>query len=290
MSSGGILGLSAIGTDVSGFAALGNGGSGIQLTDSGFTIQDNVISGNAIDGINLANSNAVILHNFIGIDAGLTGVAIPNGRAGVRFEPGSSGSLATASGVPGILPNTVAFNGVGVWVVAPQFVQDVIIGPGPIYANHGLGIVVGSAPTILPNDPGGSMLNFPLLTSVVSAGGNTTFEGIYNGLTTANAVVTLQFYASPACSPRPREFDEGMTYLGAASVADRRRPPALQRRPPRHADGRARDGPNHDVRPLPAPGQHRRRVRAVDPELSLLAAAALLDLPDVGSGHRRRRR
>jgi hypothetical protein len=200
---GGTVAGNFIGTDVSGFGALGNGGSGIRLVSSGLAIENNVISGNALDGLTLTGSSGGGFQgNLIGTDAGLAG-PIPNGRAGIRIEPGDA-----FVDIGGAFPNYIAYNPVGVWFMAPGIYITVQIGANSIFSNHGLGIVLGDLPAITPN-------SFPLLTSVVSAGGNTTFDGIS---TIANTQQTLDFYTSPACAPRPRDFDEGKFHFGSAVV------------------------------------------------------------------------
>ena len=208
-TSGSVIG-NLIGTDVSGSAALANGGSGIALAGSGsMTITGNVISGNGVDGVNVATvAGAAIGLNVIGANAALSG-AIPNGRAGIRIEGGARASIG------GALPNVIAFNPVGVWYMQPTLFTTVRIDANRIHSNHGLGIVVGPVAAIRPNGSTDST-NFPLLTSVVSAGGNTTFEGILSSAT--DVALRLDFYASPACSPRPRDFDEGAFHLGSASL------------------------------------------------------------------------
>ncbi len=193
-----------IGTDVSGSVALGNGGSGILCGECNMQIQGNVISGNALDGVTLAGSygETALLLNVIGANANLSG-PMPNGGAGIRVEAGSTVSIGSAA-----LPNIIAFNAVGVWYMQPELFLSCRIDVNSFNSNHGLGIVIGDEPTIKAN-------TFPLLTSVVSAGGSTTFEGFG---TLSGEEQTLDFYASPACSPRPQDFDEGVTPLGSADV------------------------------------------------------------------------
>jgi len=221
-----IIANNAIGVDVTGFARLGNGNHGVRLLNCNSNVQYNVIGGNGVDGINAEDGETRLFANHIGSDPAALGIPLSNGRAGVRFEPGASALgtrayFAKAPGTFGEYPNVIAFNSVGVWFVAPAYLEYLVVANNSIFENNGLGIVVGEEPAIRPNSPGGSITNFPLLTSVVSAGGSTTIEGIYNGPAgTVARTVTLRFYSSPACKPRPRLFDEGETFLGSTVLND----------------------------------------------------------------------
>src|SRR6185503_12957806 len=63
--------------------------------------------------------------------------------------------------------------------------------------------------------PNGSQ-NFPLISSVVSAGGDTTIHGRLNS--TPGSQFTIDFYANDACLGRPQDYCEGKTYIGSAPV------------------------------------------------------------------------
>ena len=93
-----------IGTDITGTAAMGNGGSGIIVSGSPNTTiggsrpeERNVISGNTGDGIEFnapcgRTCAEVIIGNYIGVDA--TGTkALANSAAGIGLEVGTNGSL-----------------------------------------------------------------------------------------------------------------------------------------------------------------------------------------------------
>jgi hypothetical protein len=98
-----------IGTDVSGTAALGNGGAGIVLSEGASDnliggsapAERNVVSGNGVSGIEIRDSGTtgnVVSGNYIGVDATGT-VALGNGTSegvwgwGVKIENGASGNV-----------------------------------------------------------------------------------------------------------------------------------------------------------------------------------------------------
>ena len=58
--------------------------------------------------------------------------------------------------------------------------------------------------------------NFPIITSAVSGGGNTTIQGRLNSA--ASTQFTLDFYSNDACVGRPQDFLEGRAWLGTDSV------------------------------------------------------------------------
>ncbi len=107
-TTGNVVQGNLIGTDATGTAALANGGSGVDLftAASSNTIGGtsaaarNVISGNALDGIELiggATTKNVIAGNFIGTD--ITGtVALGNGSDGIFAEGRTSQSGGSTSG------------------------------------------------------------------------------------------------------------------------------------------------------------------------------------------------
>ncbi len=203
-----------VGTDAYGQAALGNGNHGIEINGypETYLVQRNVVSGNAVNGIEINTgliisnfvTNSVTL-NFVGTDGGGS-QAIGNGGAGVRVV---AGDYLHIDG------NLIAFNRVGIWNLFPTPQRTVVWTGNSIDSNRGLGVAFGATPVIPANAPG-SDLNFPLLTSVASAGGVTTFQGIYHGPAGRN--VTLRYFASPACVSRPQWFDEGKTFLGTGAT------------------------------------------------------------------------
>lgn len=212
-----------IGTDKTGKVALGNNGAGILVTDYASNTQiggpvaalRNVVSGNQV-GIEVTNlaMGTQIQGNYIGTDN--TGkVALGNATHGVRLSGGANGTVV---GAPGTAANIIAFNGgAGVAVIDAATVNHSIRG-NSIFSNGGLGIDLGDD-GVTPNQPGGTtpgpndLLSYPDLMAAFS-GASTRITGSLNG--PANAVITLDFYASPAADPTG--FGEGKRYLGSVTV------------------------------------------------------------------------
>src|SRR5205085_3920949 len=73
---------------------------------------------------------------------------------------------------------------------------------------------------VTPNDAGdpdtgaNNLQNFPVLTSAVTSGGNTTIQGTLNS--TTNTQFTIEFFANPACDASGN--GEGQTFLGSTLV------------------------------------------------------------------------
>jgi hypothetical protein len=105
-----------IGTDVSGAAALGNGGNGVDVPDSGVTIADNVISANTSFGIfATVLSLPEIIGNRIGTNSAGT-AALGNGQSGIRSSGTIRGNVVSGNGAHGIVPflqNVVQDNRIG---------------------------------------------------------------------------------------------------------------------------------------------------------------------------------
>ncbi len=89
-----------------------------------------------------------------------------------------------------------------------------------IHSNGGLGIDLGIDGVTL-NDPGdgdsgaNNLQNYPVLSSVISTGGNTTISGALNSSPSSN--FNLEFFSSP--SGDPSTFGEGASFLGSTTVA-----------------------------------------------------------------------
>ena len=227
-----------IGTDATGAAPLGNNGRGIYITPgrAGILIHGNVIAANNDVGLNTGDIGSdtefgiTIQGNWIGTDVTGT-VEMGNTVFGVFV---TSNQVAVGGINPG-KGNVIAFNGgAGVYVLdggstGPH--QSPIRGnsihdnglTGP--ASNALGIDLGEPGVgagVTLNDLGDTDIgpndrqNFPVITSAVSAGNNTTIQGKLNSL--PNKTYDLDFYSNPACSPRPQGFQEGQTYLGSGQV------------------------------------------------------------------------
>lgn len=205
-----------IGTDITGTASISNGGSGVKLDGAaGNSIggsgagQGNLISGNAINGIEFSSaSNSIVYGNLIGTQAdGIT--ALANGSNGVLVTSANSNSIGSS----GTYANTIAFNtGAGVWVQSG--IGNSISG-NSIHSNGGLGIdlsVIG----VTVNDPGdldiggNNRQNFPVLSLARTDGSTLVVDGSLDSL--ASTTFGLYFYASDVCDGS--SHGEGRTYLG----------------------------------------------------------------------------
>jgi uncharacterized repeat protein (TIGR01451 family) len=216
-----------LGTDVSGSVALGTS-DGIEIADSSDNLiggtepaERNLISGNALDGVLIANTSFRnrIVGNLIGTDASGTG-PLPNGE----------GILCCGSGFGDdntIERNVIAFNrGEGVVIVGgPSFetVGNAILG-NSIFANGDIGIDLGSGccgngPT--QNDAGdgdagpNGLQNFPVIARVTVDGGETTIEGTLNSV--PDSTYHVELFRNSACDSS--HFGEGETLLGSTTVA-----------------------------------------------------------------------
>ncbi len=217
-----------IGTDVTGARAILNStiGSGIEISGSNNLIgglvpeAQNVISGNAV-GIRFRNTNVgsvqenVVQGNLIGLNAAGTG-PIPNTQGGIEFSDGSNNVIGgTQSGAA----NKIAFNDKYGVVVFSRSFQNSIRG-NSIFSNNGLGIDLGDQIGVTANDAndadtgGNKLQNFPVLTSVTSAGNSTTIQGSLNS--TPNTTFQIDFYSSLALDPSGH--GEGALFFNTTSV------------------------------------------------------------------------
>ena len=229
-----------IGTDVTGAAPLGNATTGLAIggNSPGTVIRGNVVAASQFNGMEVG-SGSETLHgitiegNWIGTD--VTGTLdLGNAINGIFV-------LSQQIAVGGIAPgqgNVIAYNrGAGVLVVYSMVnVFENPIRGNAIYGNgtgngfngeSTLGIDLGNPGGfgqggLTINDLGDADLgpnlnqNFPVITSAVSAGGDTTVQGLLNS--TANTQFALDFYSNSACVGRPQDFREGQTYIGSDSV------------------------------------------------------------------------
>ena len=220
-----------IGTDRTGTVALPNGGNGVTNNQGTNTIggsaagAGNVIAGNNGAGIAMGNGS-VVQGNRIGVDA--NGDPLGNKSVGIVVY----GSGATIGGTAAGEGNVIAYNGASVNNGAGVLLDgggrtNVAIRGNSIFANtssgslanRGLGIDLNNdGPT--PNDPGDSdggdnnTQNYPVLTSVVFAGGSTTIQGALHSA--ASKDYELDFFSNSTCDPSG--FGEGETYLGSKTV------------------------------------------------------------------------
>ncbi len=227
-ADGSVLVGNYLGTDVSGTQALGNstdgpwGAVGIKADNvvvGGAAPADrNLISGNAGSGIEIYNSatGALIQGNYIGLSASGTGTL---GNAGPGIDVHDDAASNTIGGTGANQGNRIASNGGdGVWLQTDAGAGNLLLG-NLIYSNVGLGIDLGANGTGL-NDPGdgdsgaNNLQNFPLLSSAISAAGNTTISGSLN----SNPATTyrIEFFSSPTGDASGN--GEGRVFLGFTTV------------------------------------------------------------------------
>jgi len=222
-----------IGTDSTGAVELPNQGDGVLIDNARGNIiggievgQDNVISGNIDDGVDITGPGALnnkIQHNFIGTDVTAT-LKIGNQDYGVDVRNDGNNNLiggnATAFG------NTIAFNGAafgargyGVEVVAND--QNAIR-ENSIFQNAGRGIDlvnVDNPDTFTINtlqtadNPTNPVQDAPVVTRTVTIGSVTYTTWKLNS--TPKTTFTIDFFANT--EPDPSGFGDGRTFLTSAT-------------------------------------------------------------------------
>ena len=184
-----------------------------------------MISANGAIGIVLGSSSvsmvAIVQGNHIGTDPTGT-IAMGNGDRAIHVGAFDNVIGGINPGEGNVIAYTTNVGGTGDGVYLPFSGGNVIRG-NSIFGNAGLGINVmpaGSPDGVTPNDPGdvdtggNGMQNFPLFTSVTT-GATTHVQGVLHSK--ASTVYDLDFYAN-ACSTFPREFLEGVTWIGTTQV------------------------------------------------------------------------
>ena len=231
--NGNIIQGNLIGTDITGGAAVPNGGDGVLIGASAFVFYPyantiggpmasarNVISGNLGNGVQCARwaKATRIEGNFIGTAADGT-TALGNGENGILLIDPFENSIGSISGPNTEAANTIAFNlGNGVATREIFFGRAERISANSIHDNGLLGIDLSDdGPT--PNDPGDEdggpdFQNFPVITEAFGNNGNLTVYGTLNSA--ASESFTLEFFASPAADSSG--FGEGQVFLGQANV------------------------------------------------------------------------
>jgi len=225
-----------IGTDITGAALIGTAATGILIDPNtpGTVIRGNVIGGAGqgilTGGISTPTPGSVIEGNWIGTDVSGE-VHLGNTGNGILAR----GQQLAIGGVGDGEGNVIAFNGgAGVWVDFATFgIDQNSIRGNSIYGN-GTANGAGGRSTLgidLQNQTGAGLTlnddqdadvgpntnqNFPLISSAVSARGDTTIEGSLNS--TASTTFTIDFYSNTSCLGRPQGFIQGRTYLGSTQV------------------------------------------------------------------------
>jgi Concanavalin A-like lectin/glucanases superfamily len=230
-----------IGTDITGTIALPNPNVGVNVNGG---VSNNLIGGlaatpgtppgNLISGTsgnyglifgNPASGN-LVQGNIIGAD--ITGTQSLGNLGGIMISGPGNNIGGTASGAG----NIIAFNGtmcaspndIGVAVIGDVAINNAILG-NSIFSNGGLGIDLigndtgpcGETPNdhcdvdTGPND----LQNYPVITSVMSGGGNVTISGTLDSV--ASTSFDLEFFSSPAC--HSSGFGQGKHFLGSTTVA-----------------------------------------------------------------------
>ncbi len=212
-----------VGTDKSGTANLGNGNSGVVVSEApnnaiGGTTPGarNIISGNNESGIFIGGADATgneVAGNFIGTDAS-GAKALGNTLQGVfvYFAPNN-----TIGGTTAGARNIITGNGGdGVGVFGAGATGNRILS-NSIYANGDLGIDLNND-GVTANDTDDSdngpnnLQNYPVLSSArKGAAGATTVRGTLNS--TPNGSFRVQFFSNPSGT------DEGKTLLGSEIVS-----------------------------------------------------------------------
>src|SRR5205085_6799214 len=155
--------------------------------------------------------------NLIGTTA--TGnAALPNAIGVIITGSSQNNTIGGAAAGAG---NVIAFNnddGVSISSGTGNSVRANAIHDNGTTATQ-LGIDLGPD-GVTPNDAGdpdtgaNNLQNFPVLTSAVTSGGNTTIQGTLNS--TTNTQFTIEFFANPACDASGN--GEGQTFLGSTLV------------------------------------------------------------------------
>ena len=173
-TSGNEVRFNKIGTNAAVNAALPNGAAGVILAlgSSSSILRDNVISGNATDGVQLRdiNTTAVLERNNIGVGSN-PGLSLPNLHQGVHVSDDAGLNLGTTAGTGNVIAhnggNGVRADGTGLVAFYESEIHD----------NQGLAIDLGGAGVtandLYDADIGvNGLLNMPVITSARVASAN----------------------------------------------------------------------------------------------------------------------
>lgn len=220
-STGNVVQGNYIGTNAAGTAALPNVEEGIDIGAPGNTIggdvagAGNVISGQTNYGIRIGGSESIgtkVYGNIIGTRPDGT-TPLPN-QIGVLVYNGFSAEVGGSGAGQGNVIAANTYEGIRVQTgYGNSFLRNSMFG------NAVLGIDLEPNDVTLndPQDPdigANKQQNYPLLSSAIASGGNTTIVGTLNS--TPSTDYRVEFFGSPTCSVSG--MGEGKTFLGFATV------------------------------------------------------------------------
>jgi len=161
----------------------------------------------ASPGMNLVGDSTEVYGNIVGFDPSMT---IPMGlQSAINVNASSVIIGGTGAGEGNVVANCVKS------VTTQAASTNCRISGNAIY-NNDRGIDFGDNGTAAVNDmpDADGVLNFPVITSVVQAGGNTTIEGIYDGK--ESLPITLEFFGNDTFVANG--YGQGRVYLGNTVV------------------------------------------------------------------------
>ncbi|MCF6405432.1 right-handed parallel beta-helix repeat-containing protein [Chitinophaga filiformis] len=206
-----------------------NGGVGLRWINNGRNlitvrafIEHDVFDKNTEAGIEVKSflTEKSILNNTVTNNGGpgilLNGTTIAH-LEGNTISGNGTGILVNDAATARINNNTVTGNGKGIAFGGTGTGSEITA--NAIFKNNGLGLDLGNnGPTA--NDPGdgdagpNNLQNFPVLTAVNSAGGNTSIQGTLNSK--PNTTYKLDFFSNDVCNPSG--FGEGQAFLDSFKV------------------------------------------------------------------------
>ncbi|MCA9064518.1 MAG: right-handed parallel beta-helix repeat-containing protein, partial [Planctomycetaceae bacterium] len=204
-----------IGTDVSGSAALGNGGDGIRIESgtAGTTIggavagAGNVISGNSANGINLiaAGAGTLIQGNRIGVTR--SGGSLGNLAAGIQTNSPVVIGIEPGNAVLDGQDNVISHNATaGVSTTS----TGVSVRGNSLHSNGGLAVDYNDDGVTFNNT---GLQNFPIAATIL---GGATTRAIGSLSAAASTSYLIDVYADG--TPDESGYGEGRRYLGSASA------------------------------------------------------------------------
>jgi hypothetical protein len=211
-----------IGTDVTGTLDRGNADDGIDIdtTSSGNQFLNNLISGNDGDGIDMVDGGAnstTIQGNLIGTQANGTS-SLSNSGNGIQI--GGTTNTVLIGGTSNGQGNTIAFNGLDGIAIIGSTTNIAMLG-NSVFSNTAQGIDLANDGItyndISDADTGANgLLNFPILRTATTSGGNTTITGNVRGL--ASTTFRVEFFSNAYGAADASGYGEGRTYLGSTTV------------------------------------------------------------------------